>query len=435
MKRTDLPLGVVDALRAFKAGTLYRGAYLRDCVARADECEPWLKAFVTRVPLADMMLAEHGPLAGIPVGVKDIIATAGLLTTNGSPIFKDNVPLEDAAVVATIKRLGGTVFGKTVTTEFAFRHPGPTTNPWRPTHTPGGSSSGSAAAVAAGVVPLALGTQTWGSVVRPAAYCGIVGFKASFGAVSRDGVHPLSNSLDHVGFMARGVDDIAYAFSLLGDPGYVFADGSDLAAFAFDLETGLPAQDAPRLAVVRMPHWDRVTAEQNAVLDQTIARLRAAGAQVEELPMPEVGVPALDALEHIMFTEAGANYSGLVSRHPDGASERLKGLVERGNAIATADYVAARREQLRLRREVSARLSGFDAVLTVPATGEAPEGLGDTGDASYCAPWTLMGFPAITVPVTVSANGLPLGVQLVGAFGKDFTTLRVAKFVENVVKG
>jgi amidase len=435
MKRTDLPLGVVDALRAFKAGTHYRGAYLRDCVARADECEPWLKAFVTRVPLADMVLAEQGPLAGIPVGVKDIIATAGLLTTNGSPIFKSNVPIEDAAVVATIKRLGGTVFGKTVTTEFAFRHPGPTTNPWRPTHTPGGSSSGSAAAVAAGVVPLALGTQTMGSVVRPAAYCGIVGFKASFGAVPREGVHPLSSSLDHVGLMARGVDDIAYAFSLLGDPGYVFADGSDLAAFTFDIETGLAAQSAPRLAVVRMPYWDRVSAEQNAVLDQTIARLRAGGAHVEELPLPEVGEPAFGALNNIMFKEASAIYRDLVSRYPDGASGPLKGLVEKGSAISDADYVASRREQLRLRGEVSARLAGFDAVLTVAATGEAPEGLADTGDASFCAPWTLLGFPAITVPVTVSANGLPLGVQLVGAFGKDFTTLRVAKFVENMVKG
>lgn len=432
MDKKVFPLGLLDALRAFKAGTLDRSRYLSDCAARADECESWLKAFVTRVPLADMTIASEGALAGIPVGVKDIIATAGLRTTNGSPIFANHIPLEDAAVVATIKRLGGTVFGKTVTTEFAFRHPGPTTNPWNPLHTPGGSSSGSAAAVAAGIVPLALGTQTMGSVVRPAAFCGIVGFKASFGAVPRDGVHPLSGSLDHVGFMARSVDDVAYALTLLGDPAYVFADGTYLAAVPFAVDAGLPPLASPRLAVVRAPFWDRVSAEQNAVLDQTIRALRDKGAQVRELTLPEIGTLTQDLLSRILGTEAAAIYEGLVSRHPDGASAPLKGLVQEGRAIAPADYIAARREQLRLRHDISQRLADFDAVLTVAASGEAPEGLGNTGDASFCAPWTLLGFPALTVPVARSAKGLPLGVQLVGAFGTDFRTLRVAKWVEGL---
>jgi amidase len=432
MINSQLPSGVVDTLRAYRAGTLDPAAYLAACAARADECEPWLKAFVTRVPLADMSTAVTGPLSGIPVGVKDIIATAGLLTTNGSRIFPENIPVEDAAIVGVIKRLGGVVFGKTVTTEFAFRHPGPTTNPWVPTHTPGGSSSGSAAAVGAGLVPLALGTQTMGSVVRPAAYCGIVGFKASFGAVPRDGVHPLSGSLDHVGFMARRVDDVAYAYRLLGDPGFVLADGSDLGAVEFDLDAGLPPQESPRIAVVRAPFWERVSAEQNAVLDQSIVRLRAAGARVEEFFLPEIGPVAMDALNNIMFKEAADIYADLVARYPDKASEPLKGMVERGRAITDADYLAARREQLHLRREISARLAGLDAVLTVPATGEAPEGLGDTGDASFCAPWTLLGFPALTVPAGLSAKGLPLGVQVVSAFGEDITALRVAKFFEGL---
>jgi amidase len=429
------PAGLLQALRGFRSGALDRDAYLRACVARADECEPGLKAFVTRVPAEALRPAAEGPLAGIPIGVKDIIATAGLLTTNGSAIFSSHVPLEDAAIVARIKRLGGTVFGKTVTTEFAFRHPGPTVNPWHPGHTPGGSSSGSAAAVAAGVVPLALGTQTMGSIVRPAAYCGIVGFKASFGAVPREGTHPLSGSLDHVGFMTRAVDDVAYAYTLLGDPGFVFADGTDLAAVEFDMDQGLAPLAAPRLAVVRGPHWDRVGAEQAAVLEGTIARLRQAGATVQDMALPEIGAPILGALQSILGTEAVDIYGDLVARHGDLVSAPLRALVEEGRAIAPADYVAARRLQIRLRKELSERLAGFDAVLTVPADGAAPAGLGNTGDATWCAPWTFLGFPALTLPIARTPGGLPLGIQVLGAFGHDMPTLRVAKWVETTMAG
>lgn len=426
--------GLLEALRGFQAGSLDRDAYLHACAGRADECEPWLKAFVTRVPAAGLKAAAQGPLAGIPIGVKDIIATAGLRTTNGSAIFADHVPAEDAAIVTAIKRLGGTVFGKTVTTEFAFRHPGPTANPWNPAHTPGGSSSGSAAAVAAGIVPLALGTQTMGSIVRPAAYCGIVGFKASFGAVPRDGVHPLSGSLDHVGFMARCVDDVACALALLGDPGYVLADGSDLAAWRFDMARGLAPWPAPSLAVVRAPDWDKVSAEQQAVLDATVAAVRRGGATVEEVGVPEIGQPTLAPLQRILDWEARDIYADLVARHPERASAPLKGLVEDARATDHAAYVAARRTQRELRAGLSTRLSAYDAILTVPASGEAPEGLGNTGDASWCAPWTFLGFPALTVPAGRSARGLPLGVQFVGTFGRDIRTLRVAKWAESVLQ-
>jgi amidase len=431
--QTMLP-GLLEALRGFQSGALDRDAYLAACATRADECEPWLRAFVTRVAPASLKAAPHGPLAGIPIGVKDIIATAGLRTTNGSAIFVDHVPLEDAAIVAVIKRLGGTVFGKTVTTEFAFRHPGPTVNPWNPAHTPGGSSSGSAAAVAAGIVPLALGTQTMGSIVRPAAYCGIVGFKASFGAVPRDGVHPLSGSLDHVGFMARSVDDVAYALLLLGDPGFVGADGRDLAAQSFDVAQGLAPLASPRLAVVRAPYWEKVGAEQAALLDRTLGTLSQAGATVQEVVLPEIGAATLEALQHILGTEAVDIYGDLVARYPERASAPLKGLVAQGRGISAADYVAARRTQRQLRRALSARLSGFDAVLTVPASGEAPQGLGDTGDASWCAPWTFLGFPALTVPIGRSARGLPLGVQVVGAIGHDIPILRVAKWIDQAMR-
>lgn len=427
--------GLLEALRGFEAGTLSRDAYLQACAARADECEPWLKAFVTRVPTAQLTAAADGPLAGIPVGVKDIIATAGLRTTNGSAIFADHVPVEDAAIVTAIKRLGGTVFGKTVTTEFAFRHPGPTVNPWNAAHTPGGSSSGSAAAVAAGIVPLALGTQTMGSIVRPAAYCGVVGFKASFGAVPREGVHPLSGSLDHVGFMARGVDDVAYALALLGDPGYALADGADLAALRIDPQRGLAPLPSPSLALVCAPDWHKVGAEQKAVLEQVIAKLRRSGASVEEVIVPEIGAPTLESLRHILGREALDIYGDLVARYPERASAPLKGLVEESRAVTQAAYVTARRTQRELRAALSTRLSGYDAVLTVPASGEAPQGLHDTGDASWCAPWTFLGFPALTVPAGRSARGLPLGVQVVGTYGRDVPALRVARWIELVLAG
>ena len=204
--------GVLDLLRRFKDDSALADRYAAACLEKAKAAEPVLRAFeylpvdVTRRP---------GPLSGIPVGIKDIIATSDMPTTNGSAIYRDHVPERDAWVVERLRNLGATIFGKTVTTEFAWRHPGPTTNPWNSKHTPGGSSSGSAAAVAAGIVPLALGTQTLGSVIRPAAFNGVVGLKPSFGAIPRAGVHHLSPSLDHVGFFARRVDDVALALSLI----------------------------------------------------------------------------------------------------------------------------------------------------------------------------------------------------------------------------
>lgn len=217
-----VPVGLLQACRAFRDGTLQPKDYLQQCASRAEEYEPWLKAFTYRAASAQLEAAAEGPLAGIPVALKDIIATASMPTTNGSPIYAGQVPDADAAVVTAIKALGGTVFGKTVTTEFAWREPGPTVNPWNRGHTPGGSSSGSAAAVAAAIVPLALGSQTQGSTVRPGAYCGIVGFKPSFGAVPRAGVHPLAGSLDHVGIFTRSIDDAAYALSLLSNKASIF---------------------------------------------------------------------------------------------------------------------------------------------------------------------------------------------------------------------
>src|ERR1700738_4383740 len=239
--------GVLELLRLFKSDQAAADRYAATQLEKAKAVEAKLKAFeylptdVTRRP---------GPLSGIPVGIKDIIATSDMPTTNGSPIYRDHIPASDAWVVERLRSLGATIFGKTVSTEFAWRHPGPTVNPWNSRHTPGGSPSGSAAAVAAGIVPLALGTQTLGSVIRPAAFNGVVGLKPSFGAIPRTGVHPLSPSLDHVGFFARRVDDAALALSLLAGSRDPDLHGRPLPSFDVDVDRGLEPLGKPRLAIV-----------------------------------------------------------------------------------------------------------------------------------------------------------------------------------------
>ena len=379
------------------------------------------------------MRRRPGPLSGIPVAIKDIIATSDMPTTNGSPIYRDHVPAADAWVVERLRQLGATIFGKTVSTEFAWRHPGATVNPWNSEHTPGGSSSGSAAAVATGLVPLALGSQTLGSVIRPAAFNGIVGFKPSYGAIPRTGVHPLSPSLDHVGFFARRVDDVALALSLLagtsdGDP-----HGRPVPAFDVDVEKGIEPLMRPRLGVVRFEKWSRVEAEQQQVLDAAIERLCAAGAVVEELALAELDRTNWVAINTILASEGAAIFSDLVTRYPDRTSDHLKSLVTAGKAIAAPDYLAAKTQQERRRSALSAEMKGYDALLTLPAFGEAPRGLHYTGDAEYCAPWTFVGAPAVTLPTGFGKNGLPLGIQVVGDYRNDLRALKVAKWVEAVL--
>src|SRR6201986_1567695 len=234
--------GVCDLLRQFKTDEGLADRYAAQCLEKAKAVEPRLKAFKY---LPTDVKRRPGPLSGIPIAIKDIIATSDMPTTNGSAVYRDHVPASDAWVVERLRNLGATIFGKTVSTEFAWRHPGPTVNPWNGKHTPGGSSSGSAAAVAAGIVPLALGSQTLGSVVRPAAFNGVVGFKPSFGAIPRTGVHHLSPSLDHVGLFARRVDDVAYVLSLLAHGSDRDPHGKPLPAFDLDPDKGLPPLGKP----------------------------------------------------------------------------------------------------------------------------------------------------------------------------------------------
>jgi amidase len=422
--------GVLGLLRLFRSNEALSDHYAAACLEKAKAAEPVLKAFeclpvdVTRRP---------GPLSGIPVAIKDIIATSDMPTTNGSPIYRDHIPERDAWVVERLRNLGATIFGKTVSTEFAWRHPGPTTNPWNRAHTPGGSSSGSAAAVAAGIVPLALGTQTLGSVIRPAAFNGVVGLKPSFGAIPRAGVHPLSPSLDHVGFFARRVDDVAFGLSLLAASSDLDPHGRPLPRFHLDADQGVPALDKPRLRIVRFEKWTRAEIEQQKVFEATVAKLREAGAIVEEREWIELD-SNWSAVNTILSSEAALIFAGLVERYPDRTSDYLKAVVKAGQGHSAFAYLGAKATQEKLRSALTEQMSGFDAILTVPAFGEAPEGLSYTGDAEYCAPWTLIGAPAVSLPAGFGKKGLPLGIQLVGSHRQDLRLLRVAKWVESALR-
>ena len=422
--------GVIELLRRFKSDEAAADRYAAGCLERAKIVEPVLKAFEY---LPRDVARRPGPLSGIPVAIKDIIATHDMPTTNGSPVYRDHVPAADAWVVERLRNLGATIFGKTVSTEFAWRHPGPTVNPWNIDHTPGGSSSGSAAAVAAGIVPLALGTQTLGSVIRPAAFNGVVGLKPSYGAIPRTGVHPLSPSLDHVGFIARHVDDIALALSLLAGASDSDSHGRPLPAFQVDVEHGLQPLEKPRLGVVRFAKWSRVETEQQTAFDAAVAKLRDAGAVVEELELSELDRVNWSTINTILACEGAAIFADLVARYPDRTSDHLKSLVEAGNKHSAIDYLSAKAIQETRKNAFAGEMSGYDALLTLPAFGEAPRGLHYTGDAEYCAPWTFLGVPAATLPIGFGKNKLPLGLQIVGGYRNDLRMLRVAKWIETVL--
>lgn len=369
--------------------------------------------------------ASLGPLHGIPLGIKDIIYTKGLPTGMGSSIFAGFVPEYSAACVEQLERAGAFVQGKTVTTEFANRHPGPTTNPWNSEFTPGGSSSGSAAAVAAGFTAAALGSQTRGSVIRPAVYCGVVGYKPSFGLVSRFGMYPQSETLDHVGVLTHSVDDAGLLVSCLAghdarDPGSL----PEARAHADLAELGeLP--EPPRIAVVRSPAWSKADETQRALFEANCAVLRAAGARVEALELPEPFAGALDATVVFQLAEMARNYRSLPAER---LSPTLRELCEQGRRYSAVDYLEARALRERLRPALQRVLEGFDAIVTPPATGEAPRGLKATGDASFCAIWTLCGVPSVAFPTAAGPNDLPMGLQVVGGYLDDRRALRVAKW-------
>lgn len=433
-------MGLLDVLNALRSGQCSSEEWVRACLARVQEVEAQIKAWEWLDADAALLAARRaddylrkggqpGRLHGVPIGVKDIMATAGVPTRMGSPIYASHVPQESAAVVNRLQAEGGFVMGKTVTTEFAWRNPGKTHNPWNLGHTPGGSSSGSAAAVAAGMVPAALGTQTIGSVIRPAAYCGVVGYKPSFGLISRAGVHPLSHSLDHVGVFARSVADAAYLASCLA--GHDAADPGSLSDAS--LRPLAPSDTVvsvtPRLAAIRSPVWHLADEAQRAMWDANLAALERAGAIIEEVELPPSFNSALDVLRTILMAEGAGIYAPLQAAHPGKTSAALDALIDAGLAISAVDYIRAIAAAKDMRVELASLLSRFDAIVTPPATGEAPATLVDTGDPSFCGIWTLMGVPALTIPVGRGPAGLPLGLQLVGGYLRDAELLKMADFI------
>lgn len=426
-KMTDSVPTLLDAIFDIQSGTIPAGEVLARASARAAALEPWLKAFAHLPESHPSASKEQGLLAGIPVGVKDIIATHDMPTTNGSPIYAGHRPAEDAGIVRQLRELGGIVFGKTVTTEFAWRHPGPTVNPWNKLYSPGGSSSGSAAAVAAGIVPLALGSQTLGSIIRPATYNGVVGFKASFGAVLRDGVHPFAGSLDHIGFFARKVEDVAAAWAIFAER--LVAPLASRAAW----DSYFQKARAPRLAVIRTGNWDLADVEQQRNFEAALVALQKAGGELVDMELPVDTKEIIDATMQMARYEGAANYSGLVEQYPALCSLALKELVIDGRAVSEGAYRATLALQERLRRDLAAWIAPCDAIVTIPATGEAPFGLDYTGDAVFCMPWTFMGVPAATIPSGWSANGLPLGLQIVAPFGRDKMALQIAAWAEEAL--
>ena len=362
-------------------------------------------------------VAVAGPLAGVGIGVKDIVATAGQPTALGSPIFEGHLPPADAACVGRLKRAGGYVFGKTVTTAFAFLDPGKTRNPWNPAHTPGGSSSGSAAAVAARHVCAAIGTQTNGSVIRPAAFCGVVGFKPTLGAIPADGVHVFSETLDTVGTFTRTVCDAARLASVLADPGRI---GGAIA----------PLARAPLLAYLSGFPWTQVGRDADEALDAAATKLRAAGADVVPVVLPEPLAETARTLRTIMLYEAATHLVALQDRERARLTPALNAALDEGRAIGADDYrraLASRRVMIAAAQDWLAR---YDALIAPPATGPAPEGLGTTGDPSCCTMASLLGFPALSLPIGLAANGLPLGMQIVAPADADDRLLSVAAWCE-----
>lgn len=400
--------------RALAAAQLARIAATDGAIAAWAHLDPAHVAAKARRRDAAPM-AERGPLHGLGIGVKDIIATADLPTELGTPIYAGRRPFHDAECVVRLTRAGAYVFGKTVTTEFAFMHPGKTRNPWNARHTPGGSSSGSAAAVAAGHVAGALGTQTNGSVIRPAAYCGVVGFKPTQDAIPFAGTSVFSATLDQLGTFTRTVADAARLAGPLADPGRIARSISPLAA-------------PPRLAYLAGFPWTGIDGDAGATLAAAVTRLRP-DADVVPVGYPEDWRAANGILRTIMLFEAAQQMAALQERERARLSDELNAALDEGRAIARADYDAALRGRDAAIVAFTDWGAGFDAILSPAAPAAAPARLDATGDPSCCTLWSLLGFPAITIPVGLVA-GMPIGLQLAAVAGADDRLLAVASWCE-----
>jgi Asp-tRNA(Asn)/Glu-tRNA(Gln) amidotransferase A subunit family amidase len=421
-------LTAAEAARRIAAGKITSEALVRDCLERIGERDGEVHAWVHCD--ADAAIAQaraidrsagSGPLRGVPVGFKDVIDTFDLPTQYGSPIYEGHRPKSDAACAALVRHAGGIVLGKTVTTEFATRQARATRNPHNLEHTPGGSSSGSAAAVADFMVPLAFGTQTGGSNIRPSAYCGIVGYKPSFGTINCAGMKHVAESLDTIGVMARTVEDCALLATAVS------------ARALPDLTAKLPR--APRIGLCRTPRWQSASDATHAALESAATLLAQAGAQVRAFDLPADFDALYPEQELIMNFEAARALAHERYTTPDLLSEHLRETLQQHWEMPRSRYDEAMRHARLCRQVFDGLFTDVDVLLTPSAPDEAPKGLESTGSSLFNRIWTLLGAPCVTLPCGRGANGLPLGIQIVGRYDDDARVLQAAEWVRQVLEG
>jgi Asp-tRNA(Asn)/Glu-tRNA(Gln) amidotransferase A subunit family amidase len=439
MEMEELPLlSASESARLIREGKITSTELVEGCLARVRATDAEVQAWAFLDPdhaLAQARAADAwrlegraiGPLHGLPVAVKDIFDTADMPTECGSELYAGRTPSRDAAVVAMLRAAGAVIFGKTVTTEFATMKPGKTRNPHNTAHTPGGSSSGSVAAVAAAMVPLAIGSQTNGSTIRPASFCGIYGFKPTHGLIPRHGMLLLSRTLDQVGLFARTVEDIALLASQVvgcheGDP-----DTRPRARIPFSEVAAEEPPLPPMFAFIKTPCWDTAEEETREAFAELVKHL---GSQVEEVELFPSAVEAWQWHRTIMEAEMAANLEREWEKGRDRLSAPLREQIERGRRVSALEYQrAVRRIRPMCATFVELFEQRYDAILTPAAPGTAPKGLDSTGDPSFCTLWTLCGMPAVNLPLMQGTNGLPLGVQLVGPREGDARLLRTARWL------
>lgn len=433
-------LGVADMATLVRQRDASPVEIVNACLERSEALDSTIQAWATldrqgaiaaakRCEAALQRGADVGPLAGVPIGLKDIIYTAGLRTAAGSRVYANFVPTYDATVTTRLRQAGAIVLGKTVTTEFATADPSPTRNPWNTAHTPGGSSSGSAASVAARMIPAALGSQTGGSTLRPASYCGIVGLKATYGRISRYGVIPVSWCLDHVGILVRSVRDAALILEAIGgpDPNDPGALETPIGSYTLAVEH---SDQPPRIGVLHEFFDDAADAETRQHTAATVQRLERAGAKVRDVLLPPSFATVLAAQRLIMKVEAAAFHADLFAKQRDLYGPKLRETIEMGLVTPGVDYLRAQRLRRLFQDELRQVFTDVDVLLTPSAPAPAPRDLTTTGDARFQAPWSHAGVPTITLPSGLSQHGMPLGIQLIAPASHEEPLFRAASWCE-----